>query len=103
MRYADDFVMGSESKADAERMLRDLQLRLNQFGLGLHEEKTRLIAFGRLLAIQRAKRGLPRPRTLAFLGFTHYCGWTRDGRFIVKHKTQSKRITHHPQVERAAP
>jgi hypothetical protein len=30
--------MGFESKADAERMLRDLQLRLNQFGLGLHEE-----------------------------------------------------------------
>jgi hypothetical protein len=30
---------------------------------------------------------------LAFLGFTHYCGWTRDGRFIVKHKTQSRRLT----------
>ena len=80
VRYADDFVMGFESKADAERMLRDLQLRLNQFGLGLHEEKTRLIAFGRLPAIQRAKRGQPRPRTFAFLGFTHCCGWTRDGR-----------------------
>ena len=60
MRYADDFVMGFESKANAERMLRDLQLRLNQFGLGLHEEKTRLIAFGRLPAIQCAKPGLPR-------------------------------------------
>lgn len=93
VRYADDFVMGFETKADAERMLRDLPVRLNQFGLRLHEEKTRLIAFGRLPAIQRAKRGLPRPRTFAFLGFTHYCGWTRDGRFIVKHKTQSKRIT----------
>lgn len=93
VRYADDFVMGFESRADAQRMVRDLQTRLNQFGLGLHEEKTRLIAFGRLPAIERAQRGLPRPRTFAFLGFTHYCGWTRDGRFIVKHKTQSKRIT----------
>ena len=37
--------------------------------------------------------GLRRPETFAFLGFTHYCGWTRDGRFIVKHKTQSKRLT----------
>ena len=53
----------------------------------------RLIAFGRLPAIQRAQRGLPRPRTFAFLGFTNYCGWTRDGRFIVKHKTQSTRLT----------
>jgi hypothetical protein len=55
--------------------------------------RTRLIALGRPPAIQRAKRGLPRPRTFAFLGFTHYCGWTKDGRFIVKHNTQSKRIT----------
>ena len=93
VRYADDFVMGFESKADAEQMLRDLQARLQRFGLGLHEEKTRLIEFGRLTALKRAKLGLPRPRTFAFLGFTHYCGWTRDGRFIVKHKTQSKRIT----------
>lgn len=93
VRYADDFVMGFERKDDAERMLRDLQVRLKQFGLGLHEEKTRLIEFGRLPALRRAKLGLPRPRTFAFLGFTHYCGWTRDGRFIVKHKTQSKRIT----------
>ena len=93
VRYADDFVMGFESKADADRMVRDLQTRLGQFGLELHGEKTRLIAFGRLPAIQRAQRGLPRPRTFAFLGFTHYCGWTRDGRFIVKHKTQSTRLT----------
>lgn len=93
VRYADDFVMGFESKADAQRMLHDLGVRLKQFGLALHEEKTRLIEFGRLPALQRAKAGLPRPRTFALLGFTHYCGWTRDGRFIVKHKTQSKRIT----------
>ena len=84
---------GFESRADAERNLRDLQARLKQFGLTLHEEKTRLIEFGRLTALKRAKLGLPRPRTFAFLGFTHYCGWKRDGRFIVKHKTQSKRIT----------
>jgi len=93
VRYADDFVMGLESKADAQRLLADLKARLQQFGLALHEEKTRLIEFGRLTALRRVKLGLPRPRTFAFLGFTHYCGWTRDGRFIVKHKTQSKRIT----------
>ncbi len=93
VRYADDFVMGFESKADADRMLVDLCNRLQQFGLTLHENKARLIEFGRLPALKRAKLGLPRPRTFAFLGFSHYCGWTQDGRFIVKHKTQSKRIT----------
>ena len=74
-------------------MLDDLKERLAKFGLALHEDKTRLIEFGRLPAMARQQRGERRPETFAFLGFTHYCGWTRDGRFIVKHKTQSKRLT----------
>jgi RNA-directed DNA polymerase len=93
VRYADDFVMGFESAVDARRMMVDLKQRLAKFGLSLHEDKTRLIAFGRLPALARQQRGERRPETFAFLGFTHYCGWTRDGRFIVKHKTQSKRLT----------
>jgi RNA-directed DNA polymerase len=93
VRYADDFVMGFESAGDARRMMADLKHRLAKFGLSLHEDKTRLIAFGRLPALTRQQRGERRPETFAFLGFTHYCGRTRDGRFIVKHKTQSKRLT----------
>ena len=63
-------------------------------GLALHEDKTRLIEFGRLPTVARKRRGERRPRTFAFLGFTHYCGWTRDGRFIVKKKkTQGQRLT----------
>jgi len=93
VRYADDFVMGFESAGDARRMMVDLKDRLAKFGLSLHEDKTRLIAFGRLPAMARQQRGERRPETFAFLGFTHYCGWTRDGRFIVKHKTQSQRLT----------
>ena len=85
--------MGFESATDARRMLADLKDRLAKFGLSLHEDKTRLIEFGRLPALARRQRGQRRPGTFAFLGFTHYCGWTRDGRFIVKHKTQSKRLT----------
>jgi group II intron reverse transcriptase/maturase len=46
VRYADDFVMGFESKADAQKMVAELKLRLTKFGLSLHEEKTRLIEFG---------------------------------------------------------
>jgi hypothetical protein len=85
--------MGFERAADARRMLADLKERLAKFGLLLHEDKTRLIEFGRLPALARRQRGERRPGTFAFLGFTHYCGWTRDGRFIVKRKTQSKRLT----------
>ena len=93
VRYADDFVMGFEKEAEARRMLADLGERLAKFDLRLHEDKTRLIEFGRFAASTRHKRGERRPETFAFLGFTHYCGRTRDGRFIVKHKTQSSRLT----------
>lgn len=93
VRYADDFVMGFECEDDARRMLVDLKERLAKFGLTLHEDKTRLIEFGRLPALRRRQRGERRTETFAFLGFTHYGGWTRDGRFIVKHKTQGKRLT----------
>ena len=93
VRYADDFVMGFENKADAQEMLLALKARLASFGLTLHEGKTRLIEFGRFAALSRQRRGERRPETFAFLGFTHYCGRTRDGRFIVKHKTEGKRLT----------
>ncbi|WP_346659349.1 reverse transcriptase domain-containing protein [Bradyrhizobium sp. 164] len=93
VRYADDFVMGLESKADAQEMLLALKVRLASFGLMRHEGKTRLIEFGRFAAPSRQRRGERRPETFAFLGFTHYCGRTRDGRFIVKHKTEGKRLT----------
>ena len=92
VRYADDFVMGFAKAADARQIMVDLKDRLAKFGLALHEDKTRLMEFGRLPALRRRQRGERRPETFAFLGFTH-CRWTRDGRFIVKHKTQSKRLT----------
>ena len=93
MRYADDFVMGFQLTQDARRMLVDLRGRWAKFKLSLHEEKTRLIEFGRLPALEHRQRGERRPETFAFRGFTHYGGWSRDGRFVVKRKTQSKRRT----------
>lgn len=93
VRYCDDFVMGFECAADARSLLEALRDRLGKFGLALHADKTRLIAFGRLVAIDRARRGQRRPETFAFLGFTHYCAWTRTGSFVVKRRTQSKRMT----------
>ena len=91
--HATHLVMGFENKADAQEMLLALKARLAGFGLTLHEDKTRLIEFGRFAALSRQRRGERRSETFAFLGFTHYCGRTRDGRFIVKHKTEGKRLT----------
>ena len=92
VRYADDFVMGYEREADAWRMLSALRERLGKFGLALHEDKTRLIEFGRFAGQRRSRRNEGRPETFDFLGFTHYCDKTRDGRFMVRRKTQRKRV-----------
>ena len=92
VRYADDFVVGFEHRAEAERFRQELGERLAKFGLELKAEKTRLIEFGRFAAGNRAERGLGKPETFDFLGFTHYCGETRGGRFAVKRKTIAKRM-----------
>jgi RNA-directed DNA polymerase len=92
VRFADDFVVGFEHQADAQRFLADLRERFAKFGLELHPDKTRLIEFGRFAAERRAKRGVGKPDTFDFLGFTHICGKTRDGRFWLKRKTISKRM-----------
>ena len=91
VRYADDFVLTFENESDAVRMRVDLPERLAKFGLSLNEDKTRLIAFGRFAEERRRARGQGRPETFDFLGFTHYCGKTREGRFVVKRKTQRQR------------
>jgi group II intron reverse transcriptase/maturase len=92
-RYADDIVVGAEHEEDARRLLEALKERLAQFGLALNEGKTRLLEFGRAAARRRAEAGLRRPETFNFLGFTHYCGRTRSGKFTVKRKTQASRMT----------
>src|SRR5450755_2936084 len=74
VRYADDLVVGFESRAEAQRFLEEFRERLAKFGLELHPEKTRLIEFGRFAAPSREKRGEGKPETFTFLGFTHYCG-----------------------------
>jgi group II intron reverse transcriptase/maturase len=92
VRFADDAVVGFEYRDDAERFWADLRERLAQFGLELNAEKTRLIEFGRFAAERRAARGLGKPETFRFLGFTHACGKTRKGRFKLKRITDSKRM-----------
>ena len=93
MRYADDFVMGFQYRADAEAFHLELGKRMRKFGLELNEEKTRLIEFGRFAAESRAKRGEGKPETFDFLGFTHICARRRkDGRFTLLRKTMAKRL-----------
>jgi RNA-directed DNA polymerase len=93
VRYADDIVMGFEHQGDAERCLAAWQVRLQHFGLALHPEKTRLLEFGRFAAERRRLRGVGKPETFDFLGFTHMCGKTRKGgRFFVRRKSIQKRL-----------
>lgn len=93
VRYADDFVMGFQHKAEAEQFLRELRERFEQFRLALHPEKTRLIEFGRFAAATRKKRGDSKPETFHFLGFTHMCDVTRkSGKFIVLRQTMKQRL-----------
>src|SRR6266542_4050904 len=81
VRFADDAVVGFEHRDDAERFWADLRDRLAEFGLELAAEKTRLIEFGRFAARDRKQRGLGKPETFRFLGFTHICAKSKTGRF----------------------
>ena len=90
-RYADDLVIGCQHGVDGRELLRALTQRLRQFVLSVHEGKTRLIAFGRFAAGPRAAAVQRRSETFNFLGFTHYCGKTRNMRSMVKRKTQATR------------
>ena len=92
VRYADDILIGFQYRADGERFWHELQERLQRFGLELNAEKTRLIEFGRFAIQTRQKRGAGKPETFDFLGFTHYCGRTREGRFVVRRKSATQRV-----------
>ena len=92
VRFADDYIVGFERQDDAQRFLTELHRRLAKFNLELAAEKTRLIEFGRYAAERRQKRGLSKPETFQFLGFTHICAKTDDGRFMLKRITDAKRM-----------
>lgn len=86
VRWADDFIIGSQHEWEAKRILAGLKERFRKFGLELHPEKTKLIEFGRYAASNRKRRGQGKPETFDFLGFTHICGKTLTGRFMVLRK-----------------
>jgi group II intron reverse transcriptase/maturase len=92
VRYADDIVAGFEHEVDARQFWDAMRQRFEQFGLELHGEKTRLLEFGRQAAARRKRRGLGRPETFSFLGFTFICGKSRRGAFLLQRKTRGDRM-----------
>ena len=101
VRYADDFVLGFQYRRDAERFMEAVRERFAAFGLGVHPEKTRLVEFGRFAEANRRERGEGRPETFDFLGFTHYCRTTHEGRFGLGRKPVAKRMRRTLQAIKA--
>jgi RNA-directed DNA polymerase len=92
VRYADDFIVGFQHEADARRFWDDMRKRFEEFSLSLNPEKTRLIEFGRFAADRRAQRGVGKPETFNFLGFTFICERNSCGQFLVKRITRRDRM-----------
>ena len=92
VRYADDFIVGFQHEADARRFWNDMRKRFEGFSLSLNPDKTRLIEFGRFAAERRAQRGLGKPETFNFLGFTFICERNSRGQFLVKRITRRDRM-----------
>jgi group II intron reverse transcriptase/maturase len=91
VRYMDDAVVCFQNEEDAQKVLKVLDKRFSKYGLTLHPDKTRLVAFGRE-ALAKAERMGTRPATFDFLGHTHISAWSRRGKFTVKVRTMKKRL-----------
>jgi RNA-directed DNA polymerase len=93
IRYADDFVMGFACEEDARRVLEVLPKRFGAYGLTVHPDKTRLVAFRPPAS---SKKGDPgegsSPGTFDLLGFTHYWGRSLRGHWVVKRRTATSRL-----------
>jgi hypothetical protein len=92
IRFADDAILCFQHQVDAEKVLGVLPKRFAKFGLTLHPEKTRRMEFGRFAAKNAKRRGKQKPATFNFLGFTHICARSRQGKFTVHVKTIAKRL-----------
>lgn len=87
-----EFICAFESESDTKRFQKVLAKRLARYSLELSEEKTKLIRFGRFAARDNQRAGEGAPSTFDFLGFTHYCGLSRAGKFKLKRRTAAKKF-----------
>lgn len=93
IRYCDDFVCCFQTKAEAEQFYEMLIERFEKFGLELALEKTKILEFGRFAKQSRTRRGLGKPETFDFLGFTFYCSENRKKEYFrCKVKTSKKKF-----------
>jgi group II intron reverse transcriptase/maturase len=92
VRFADDSVVGFEYETDARQFLAEMRKRSEAFSLSVHPEKTRILRFGRFAAANRKERGLGKPETFNFLGFTMICGQKRTGGFQLLRRTRGDRL-----------
>lgn len=82
VRYADDFIIMFQYENEAKQVYQLLIKRLAKFGLEMEQEKTRILPFGRFKGTKE---------TFDFLGFMHYNGITRNGKYTVSHKMSKKK------------
>jgi len=92
VRFADDATLAFEREDDARRVLEVLPKRLARFGLTLHPEKTRLVDFRSPARADKDSRS-QRERSFDLLGFSHYWGRSRKGRWVVQRKTAKTRFS----------
>jgi group II intron reverse transcriptase/maturase len=91
IRYADDFVVGFQKKADATEFGVRVKERLAEYGLEIAEEKSRIIPFGRYPFLSAEQSG-KKLSTFDFLGFTFFCTKSRKGNFLLGRKTARKKF-----------
>jgi len=82
IRYCDDFVCCFQNKREAEVFYQRLIERFEKYGLELALEKTKILEFGRFARQNRADKGMRKPDTFDFLGFTFYCSANGKGEFF---------------------
>ncbi|WP_408011663.1 reverse transcriptase domain-containing protein [Pseudalkalibacillus sp. A8] len=92
VRYADDFVCCFQYQSEAQEFFQSLKCRLKKFNLEIAEDKTKIIPFGRFAEKDAKHKGNSKPATFDFLGFTHYCGKSKKGKFRVKRKSSRKKV-----------
>ena len=93
INYADDMILCFQYEKEAEEVYKNLKERLNKLGLEFAEDKTRLIEFGRFAEENQKKKIGSKSKTFNFLGFTHYCSKSKQGKFRVKRKTAKKKLS----------
>lgn len=91
VRYADDYVIAVQYQDDAKRIEKAIYNRFSKYGLEIHPTKSRCISFGRF-EMDNAKNQRRKANTFDFLGFTHYCGKSRNGKYKLVYKTQRKKF-----------